>query len=117
MKKCRIRRCDHDNEWDIASGNSDALCNEDSRDPFCSICDKNCTCKFSNYPFFDENKYIYNEEEDVYYYNLSDEMRNSDRCKDCVYNDYVWVELDSQEERKHKLIELKRNGENLHIQS
>jgi hypothetical protein len=99
--------CDKYDEWEIISGNSDALCNEDSRDPYCSICDKkNGSCEFSNYPYFDED-------EDLHYYNIIDyreSIRNKDRCKDCVYNDeYGWLELNQQEQRKHKILKITKN--------
>jgi len=103
-KKCYIRLCDHEWYWDTLSGNSDALCNEDSRDPNCSICDKNMDCKFSNFPFDDNDNYLNIVE-------YRDKMRNSEVCNKCVYNsEYDWVLLDSQEQRKYKLIEMERKG-------
>jgi hypothetical protein len=46
MKHCKIRVCDDKWYWDMCSGNSDALCNEDSSDPHCSICELKRELKF-----------------------------------------------------------------------
>jgi hypothetical protein len=118
-KNCYIRCCDHDWEWDVCSGNSDALCNEDSRNIDCALCHKNVNCQFSNYPYFDEKKYIQSEDPEYFYLNLTYEfdykahrksLRNTELCKKCVYNHhYEWIKLTIKEERAIKLKKLNEN--------
>ena len=108
IKKYYVRECDHDFSWDVNSGNSDALCNEDSLNIDCSICDISSTCKFSDYPSRKGRKKYFNKSGKKIR-RAREKKRNTEICLKCPYNDvYDMIELTLRESRKIKLTQLER---------
>ena len=101
-----IRLCDNYWEWDVLSGNSDALCHEDSRDFNCSTCENNIDCKYSNWPYQSDDELMEYGQLVTY----RDSKRNTEVCNYCVYNkEEGWAYLGDREASKVKLLKLKRN--------
>ena len=90
------------------SDNSDALCNEDSSDPDCAICEHRDTCKFCNNG---SSSCTYINWKLSYPKRVSDrkKKRNTHICSYCVYNDrFNYINLSPKEIRKIKLEQINR---------
>jgi len=99
-----VRLCDIDDEWDHIAGNSDALCNEECEDYFCSTCDKKYECEYSNWPYLRTTNLTKIEK-----LKHRNKLKNTEICKDCIYNEYYeWVPLTLREARKYKITKLSK---------
>ena len=111
-KRVYIRCCDlldGDGDcWDVMSGNSDALCNEDSSDPDCAVCEHRYTCKFCNNG---HSGCTYIDWKLSYPTRVGNrkKKRNTYICSYCVYNDmFHYINLSLKEIRKVKLEQINR---------